>query len=152
MLSFVVFRVANFIMMGYGVGMGWLTTALPLLQSNETPLDTGPITTEQLSWAGSIMSIGALLSNLTFGYLTSKIGSKHATLILGVPQMVSGFGADLAGRMGKFNANVWIFRFCHEGLLVFHFLRAASGGFVHFAIPYWLCPWRPSNLQCFVYR
>lgn len=149
MLSLVVFRVANFIMMGYGVGMGWLTTALPLLQSDETPLDTGPITTEQMSWAGSILSIGALLSNLTFGYLTGKIGSKHATLILGVPQMVSGCGAALAGRMGNINANS---RFCHKGLLVFHVLRAASHGFVPFEIPHWLCHWRPSNLQCFVYR
>lgn len=74
--------------MGYGVGMGWLSTALPLLQSDDTPLETGPITTEQLSWAGSIISIGALLGNFSFGYLTNVIGSKNAVLILGVPQMV----------------------------------------------------------------
>lgn len=75
--------------MGYGVGMGWLTTALPLLQSDDTPLETGPITTEQLSWAGSIISIGGLLGNFSFGYLTSLIGSRNAVLILGVPQMVN---------------------------------------------------------------
>lgn len=79
----------NVILMGYGVGMGWLTTAIPLLQSNETPLETGPLTTEQLSWAGSIISIGAILGCLSFGYLTNIIGSKNSVLVLGIPQMVN---------------------------------------------------------------
>lgn len=82
-------RVGNIILMGYGVGMGWLTTAIPLLQSNETPLETGPMTTEQLSWAGSIISIGALIGNFLFGYCTNAMGSRNAVFFLGIPQMVN---------------------------------------------------------------
>lgn len=40
----------------------WFSPALPLLTNEtETPLETGALTIEDISWIGSIVSIGALL-------------------------------------------------------------------------------------------
>lgn len=75
--------------MGYGTGMAWFTTALPLLRSNETPLESGPLTTSELSWAGSLLSFGALIANLFFGLIVNWFGSKNSTLLLGIPQAVN---------------------------------------------------------------
>lgn len=136
--------------------MGWLTMALPLLQSEETPLETGPITTEQVSWAGSIMSIGALLGNFTIGYLTNKIGSRHATFILGIPQMVSELFCSSFEQMRMIARQVELIRFwgvlhlCFEGLLVIYVFRATNFGLVYFKDSHWLCHWWSPNLQCSV--
>lgn len=75
-------------MAGYGCGIGWVSMALPLLQSDKTPLETGALTIEDVSWIGSIVSIGALMGNLLIGYLVKIIGSRNSVCLLGVPQMV----------------------------------------------------------------
>lgn len=55
--------------------------------SDETPLKTGPLTNDQLSWIGSINSIGAILSSLTFGIITLYLGAKRTILFLAVPSI-----------------------------------------------------------------
>lgn len=80
---------ANLIMAGFGCGVGWLSMALPLLQSDKSPLDTGPLTVEDVSWIGSILSIGGMIGNLLVGYLVTIIGSKNSIMLLGLPQLVS---------------------------------------------------------------
>lgn len=73
---------------GYGCGLGWFSPALPLLLSSDTPLVSGPLTKEQLSWSGSIVSIGSLAGNLLFGYFSVRIGTKRSLLVLFIPQLV----------------------------------------------------------------
>lgn len=75
-------------MLGYGCGVGWFSPALPLLLSPDTPLLSGPLRTDQLSWAGSITAISAALGSLLFGYWTVKVGTKRTMLILSIPQIV----------------------------------------------------------------
>lgn len=58
-------------MLGYGCGMGWLSLATPLLKSGDTPLASGPISDEELSWAASLMSGGAIFGNLFYSALVS---------------------------------------------------------------------------------
>lgn len=65
--------------------MGWISPAIPILISSDTPLLSGPLTNDQVSWIGSINSIGALCGALSFGYFTSFIGCKRATLFLSIP-------------------------------------------------------------------
>lgn len=77
--------IANFIMYSHGCILGWVSTALLLLKSDETPLKTGPITLEQLSWIGSMHSIGAIFGTFTFGFFTSCMGCKRAMAFLGIP-------------------------------------------------------------------
>lgn len=55
--------------------------------SDETPLKTGPLTNEQLSWIGSINSLGAVISSLTFGMITLILGAKRTILFLAAPSI-----------------------------------------------------------------
>lgn len=85
----------NFLVLGFGCGIGWFSLALPLLQSETSPLYTGPLTVENISWLGAIISVGAVIGNVVFGYIVTKIGSKNAGLLLGVPQLVW-YAVDIA--------------------------------------------------------
>lgn len=69
--------------------MGWLSMALPLLQSNQSPLESGPLTTVELSWIGSIVMIGALFGNFFCGYIERVFGAKNLIFFLGIPNVVS---------------------------------------------------------------
>lgn len=80
---------ANLVQLGYGISMGWLSMALPLLQSNESPLESGPITTEEISRTGSIIMLGALFGNFLSGYIVRVAGAKNLIFLLGIPQTVS---------------------------------------------------------------
>lgn len=53
--------------------------------SDETPLKSGPLTSEEISWLGSINNIGALGGILTFGFITSFLGCKKSMLFLAFP-------------------------------------------------------------------
>ncbi|XP_055295469.1 facilitated trehalose transporter Tret1-like [Sitodiplosis mosellana] len=79
---------ANIICLGHGLLLGWLSPSLPKLLSESTPLKTGPLTNEQLSWIGSINSIGAICGTFSTGLLTTFIGCKRAMLLLSVPSIL----------------------------------------------------------------
>lgn len=81
-------RAANLLMLSFGCTIGWVSPALPLLQSPDTPLSSGPMTTEQISWTGSTLSVGALVGNILYGYLMVRYGSKMVLMSLAVPQLV----------------------------------------------------------------
>lgn len=66
----------------------WMSPSIPILLSEDTPLKTGPLTNEQLSWVGSINSIGALFGTFITGLLITFIGCKRATLLLSVPTIL----------------------------------------------------------------
>lgn len=57
---------------------GWVAPALMLLTTNYTPLKTGPITLEQLSWIGSVSSLGAMCGTFTSGCFINSMGCKRA--------------------------------------------------------------------------
>lgn len=80
---------ANSIMVGYGCAIGWLSMALPLLQSDDSPLDSGKLTIDEMSWIGSVVSIGALVGNFFCGYIVTIIGARHTIFMIGFPQLVS---------------------------------------------------------------
>ena len=66
----------NIIAISYGALCGWPSSALPFLQSEESPLNEGPISNEAASWIGSIICIGGLIGNFFFGWLASALGRK----------------------------------------------------------------------------
>lgn len=85
-----IFHIANLIAICQGVMIGWLSPALPTLQSANSPLTSGPpLTNEDVSWIGSINLLGALVGSLNFNYLTDCIGSKWATWSLAIPYIIS---------------------------------------------------------------
>lgn len=67
--------------------MGWLSPALPLLLSDESPLKTGPITNEELSWIGAMNSVGALCGTFISGLISAFMGSKRAMTFIAYPSI-----------------------------------------------------------------
>lgn len=64
---------------------GWLSPALPQLLSEDTPLETGPLTSEQLSWVGSINALSGIFGTFVFGIVTAYLGCKRAMILLSIP-------------------------------------------------------------------
>lgn len=64
---------------------GWLSPSLPILLSENTPLKTGPLTNEQLSWIGSISVLAGIFGTFIFGFIITFIGCKRAMLLLSIP-------------------------------------------------------------------
>lgn len=73
----------------YGIAVGWPSKNLVILQSLESPLQTGPLTISEASWIGSILCIGGALGSVSFGWLADVIGRKHAVTLICVPSAVS---------------------------------------------------------------
>lgn len=71
--------------MSYGCVVGWLSPSLPILLSTDTPLVTGPITSEQLSWISSMSSAGGLFGTFVFGVLSALMGAKRSIALLAYP-------------------------------------------------------------------
>lgn len=69
--------------------MGWLSPALSTLNSQHTPLQSGPLTIDQLSWLGGVISIGALVGNFLFTIVGTYLGQKMSMFLLAFPNLVS---------------------------------------------------------------
>lgn len=80
--------IANLIMLGHGCIIGWFSPALPKLLSTDTPLVTGPLNSQEVSWIGSITNLGAMCGTFTFGFFTAFLGCKRAMLFLALPSVV----------------------------------------------------------------
>lgn len=78
----------NILSIGYGSVCGWPSASFPILQSDETPLATGPLTIEEASWVASLMAIGGALGNLLFGILSERLGGKKLLLTAAMIQSV----------------------------------------------------------------
>lgn len=72
-------------MLGQGCNEGWVAPAIPILTSPNTPLTSGPMSSIEISWVGSLGSIGLSCGALFFSYLTFVLGSKRTMLFLAVP-------------------------------------------------------------------
>lgn len=68
---------------------GWSSPSNVLLTSDDTPLPSGKITMEEASWVTSLLSVGALICQIVFGYITNNFGRKIPMLIITVPTIVS---------------------------------------------------------------
>ncbi|XP_055545657.1 facilitated trehalose transporter Tret1-like [Wyeomyia smithii] len=79
--------VINLVNFGHGAALGWVSPFLPLLQSDESPLETGPVTVAEGSWIGSILCLGGFFGALIYGYLAEKIGVKKSILFLAAPNI-----------------------------------------------------------------
>lgn len=75
------------IALAHGLQLGWTAPTIPLLTSVNTPLLDGPITNVQVSWIGSIGAIGVIFGSFTYGFLTSIMGCKRATVLVTIPSI-----------------------------------------------------------------
>lgn len=80
---------ANIISFSYGTSVGWTSPFLPVLLSDDSPLPSGSITSEEASWIGSLLCLGAIVGTISVGFLADLIGRKKTALLLAIPQTVS---------------------------------------------------------------
>lgn len=59
---------------------------MPILSSEDTPLVSGKLTTDEISWIGSVISLGAVIGAISAGYLISLMGPKHAIILFAIPE------------------------------------------------------------------
>lgn len=59
-----------------------------LLTTEKTPLPSGIISMEQASWVTSLLSVGAIFSNIVFGFLANHFGRKILLFLIGLPMIV----------------------------------------------------------------
>lgn len=82
--------IINILTFSFSSGDAWFGPAQPVLtEKNTSPLESGALTVENVSWIGSILCIGAIVGNLLSGFLLPRIGSKTTVLLLGIPQLVN---------------------------------------------------------------
>lgn len=67
--------------------LGWVSPVLPLLKSDDSPLDTGPLTVEQSSWIGSSHCLTGIIGLFTFIYMSNRFGCKFAMNWLGLSHL-----------------------------------------------------------------
>lgn len=73
--------------MSHGIACGWLSPYLTTLRSDETPLISGPLTIEQLSWIGALLPCGGMFGCFIFFFIANKFGRKIALLSIAIPQI-----------------------------------------------------------------
>lgn len=77
----------NFIVIAHGCAVGWTSPFIPLLQSTETHLASGPLTSDDVSWIGSLLSVGGLLGTLIFGAISQTFGKRAALFLVMIPHL-----------------------------------------------------------------
>lgn len=73
---------------GYGTSCIWPAISFETLQSEQSPLENGPISTQEISWIVSIFCMGGFLATIVFGVFANAVGRKTYLCILSVPQIV----------------------------------------------------------------
>jgi SP family facilitated glucose transporter-like MFS transporter 8 len=79
----------NLATFSYGTFVGWPSSAIPTLQSNEAPDSRNPVSEDDASWIGSLMFVGFLCGTPIFGCIADQFGRKIAGLFTAVPAIAS---------------------------------------------------------------
>lgn len=74
--------------MVYGISCGWPSPNLPLLMSDDSPLPTGKLSIDEISWISGLICIGGIAGNLFFGYIMNNYGRKEPLIVIAVPTIV----------------------------------------------------------------
>ncbi|KAH8278584.1 hypothetical protein KR018_005542 [Drosophila ironensis] len=69
----------------HGITIGWFPPTYALLASDESPYDK-PLTVEEVSWIGSMLGIGGLVTIPICAFVTQVFGRKPMMLFLAFPQ------------------------------------------------------------------
>ncbi|XP_039948381.1 facilitated trehalose transporter Tret1-like [Bactrocera tryoni] len=78
------YHIMNF---AHGLGIGWVSPTVEIIQSPETPLSF-PVTVEDVSWIGSLFGFGFLSGNILFGLTANRLSRKLNMYLLALPNML----------------------------------------------------------------
>ncbi|KAL2738759.1 facilitated trehalose transporter Tret1-2 [Vespula squamosa] len=86
LLQYVAAAAANLSVMATGAMLGWTSPMLGRLvtKTSDSPLDR-PITTDESSWIGSLVALGAAGGSFLAGYAAERFGRKYSLLFCVVP-------------------------------------------------------------------
>lgn len=110
----------NILTFSHGLGFGWISPLIRLLQSDDTPMSR-PITTEELSWIGAWVCVGGVIGNIFGGLVIDRIGRKLTILLIALP-----------------NISLWITSILATEIYHFYiarFLGGLTGGAIFVCIP-----------------
>lgn len=74
--------------MAYGCSIGWASASVPFLQSDQSPLKSGPLNLEEASWITALLCFGGLSGNIFYGLIANQFGRKIPMLTLSIPNIV----------------------------------------------------------------
>lgn len=74
--------------MSTGTITGWSSPAVPYLQGNMGLERLNPITDDQASWVGSIVTLGCLVGAIPAGQLSHWLGRRRFLLMLAIPLII----------------------------------------------------------------
>lgn len=80
--------VANVLSLSFSLSMVWAPANFLVLETNDTPLPSGPLTMEEASMVASIFGIRGMLGNMLFLWIFEKFGRRFPLLLLAIPQVV----------------------------------------------------------------
>jgi hypothetical protein len=63
----------NLLAFSYGASCGWTSASVPILMSEDTPLDTGPMTLNDASWIAAGMMVAGFAGNLLIGWVKIRL-------------------------------------------------------------------------------
>lgn len=106
--------VVNLLIFIEGLSISWSAPYVPLLMTHETPLESGPMTENEVSWIVALSSCGGVISTIICGLLLETIGRKYTLILAGIPCSIGwlcillakegfllGFGRILTGCAGS---------------------------------------------------
>jgi len=111
----------NIISFCHGFAVGWLSSAVPILKSDETPLLSGPMTLEQTMMLGGLYPLGGFLGNCVFAVLVNYFGRITSMSFLAFPNIVYWLAVLLSTNF--------------QQLIIGRFIAGMSGGGLFVAIP-----------------
>ncbi|XP_028028182.1 facilitated trehalose transporter Tret1-2 homolog [Bombyx mandarina] len=86
--QYIIAGVANIAITATGFALGWTSPVnLKLLDPDDTPLSQ-PVTNDEISWIGSLISAGAMFGPFIGGFLASTMGRRWGILLSSVPLIV----------------------------------------------------------------
>ncbi|KAK6640148.1 hypothetical protein RUM44_011834 [Polyplax serrata] len=110
--QFLAATAASLILMIAGTNLGWTSPVLPKLMAENSSI---PVTSDESTWIGSLVAIGAILGPFPAGVAADLIGTKRALLFTALPYVASwavlavakGVPLIYAGRVLAGLANGW---------------------------------------------
>ncbi|XP_037034690.1 facilitated trehalose transporter Tret1-like [Bradysia coprophila] len=80
--------IVNLVTFCQGFNSGWLSPSLQTLQSEDSPLNSGPITTQQTMLLGILSSIGGLIGTIIFSSLSHYLGRINSIRLIAFPSLI----------------------------------------------------------------